>query len=128
MIGFGIFSVYDSRLWFKKDTGVYEAEIIDEVEDELYDNTGGLKTRFFKVYRYEENGKGVVVRAARPMLRISNTVGEKRVILVDKINRRAFEKKDSRLGVIWGIILFVFGVFLIAAMLWIRFNVKGAAV
>ena len=128
MIAFGIFSVYDSRFVFKKGTGVYEAEIIDEVEDELYDNTGGLKTRFFKVYRYEEGGEGVVVRAARPMRRISDTVGEKRAILVDKKNRRAFERKDSRLGAIWGIVLFVFGVLLIAATLWVEFNVEGAAV
>ena len=128
MIVFGVYGMFEASIMFKKGVGVYDAEIIDEVEDELYDNTGGLKTRFFKVYRYEVDGKGVVLRSERAMRRITDTVGRKTVIYVDAKKRRAVEKKDAVLNGIWGAVLFILGVILIALVLWIKLNVEGAAV
>lgn len=94
MLVFSLFYLNDSGLFRGKRMVKHTAEIIDEVEDEIYDNTGGAKTRFFKAYEYEENGEKCVVRSERPMRKITNTVGKSCTIYVDSKNRKAMEKGD----------------------------------
>ncbi len=120
---FGLYILILAKLVHRKNMGKYEAEVIDEVEDEIYDNTGGTKTRFFKVYRYEENGEGFVVRSTRAMRRESGTVGKKVMIYVDKKERAATDKKDMLLQNLWGLCLLVIGI----AIIVITVNLKGAA-
>lgn len=113
LILFGLYDIYESRVIRGKKIEVFEAEIIDEAEDELYDNTGGIKTRFFKVYRFEDNGESVVVRSERPMRRTTDTVGSKVKICVDKKNRKAVEKRDMIFYFVCGILLIALGIFII---------------
>ncbi|MCD8049040.1 MAG: hypothetical protein LUG52_05460 [Clostridia bacterium] len=120
---FGLYTLFVEKLIHRKDMGKYEAEVIDEAEDEIYDNTGGTKTRFFKVYRYEENGEGFVVRSTRAMKRESGTVGQRVVIYVDRKERTATDKKDLLLENLWGLFLLVVGI----AIIVITVNLKGEA-
>lgn len=106
----GIYNIYKSRIIPRKGTGMFEAEIIDEAEDEIYDDTGGIKIRFFKVYRYEENGESFVVRSECPMRKITDTVGKKKVIWVDKKKRKALERKDALFYFLYGILYVVLGI------------------
>jgi hypothetical protein len=117
MILFGIYYIYESQIIRGKRMGVFEAEIIDEAEDELYDNTGGIKTRFFKVYRYEENGEGEVVKSKRPMMKITDTVGKRVVITVDKKNRTAVERKDTIMFFLYGVAMIAIGAFVLCTAL-----------
>lgn len=123
LILFGLYDIYESRIIHGRKFKVYEAEIIDEVEDELYDNTGGIKTRFFKVYCFEEDGENVVVRSERPLRRTTDTVGNKLKICVDTKNRKAVERSDMLFYFICGLLLTVLGIII----LYISFNLGGIA-
>ncbi len=123
LILFGLYDIYESRVIRGKKIEVFEAEIIDEAEDELYDNTGGIKTRFFKVYCFEDNGESVVVRSERPMRRTTDTVGSKVKICVDKKNRKAIEKRDMIFYFMCGILLIALGIFIIC----VSVNLGGIA-
>lgn len=94
LFAFALFYLADSGFFRGKRMMRFEGEIVDEAEDEIFDNTGGVKTRFFKVYEFEEDGEKKVVRSERPMKRIENGVGKKCVIYVDSKNRKAMERKD----------------------------------
>lgn len=113
LVFFGAVDICGSGIFHGKKTKVREAEIIDEAEDEIYDNTGGVKTRIFKVYRYEENGEGVVVRSKRPMRRESGSVGKRCVVSVNEKNRTAVERADSIFYFLCGIILVLLGLFIL---------------
>ena len=128
-IGFIIFS-----LFYLDDTGLfrfgrmkwYNATLIDEVEDEMYDNIGGTKIRFFKAYEFCENGENKVVRSQRPMKRITNKVGNKTKILVDTKSRKAMDKHDVVLYRITAAVLMLIGIGIILGVMYIKLNVKGA--
>ncbi|MBQ6794886.1 MAG: hypothetical protein IJO83_01935 [Clostridia bacterium] len=123
---FGLFYFDDSGLFGFGRRKWYEAELIDEVEDEVYDNIGGTKTRFFKAYEFEEDGEKKVVRSQRPLKRITNKVGRKTKILVDSKSRKAMDKQDVILYRTIAAIFVAVGILLIAGVVYIKLNVKGA--
>ena len=125
-IFFGLFYFDDSGLFGFGRRKWYEAELIDEVEDEVYDNIGGTKTRFFKAYEFEEDGEKKVVRSQRPLKRITNKVGRKTKILVDSKSRKAMDKQDVILYRTIAAIFVAVGILLIAGVVYIKLNVKGA--
>lgn len=97
----------ESGLFRLKRMVKFDAEIIDEVEDEVYDNTGGAKIRFFKAYEFCENGEKKVVRSERPMRKITDTKGKKCILYVDSKNRKALEKADVIRYRVYGLILLI---------------------
>lgn len=123
---FGLFYFGDSGLFGFGRRKWYEAELIDEVEDEVYDNIGGTKTRFFKAYEFEEDGEKKVVRSQRPLKSITNKVGRKTKILVDSKSRKAMDKQDVILYRTIATIFVLLGVLVIAGVVYIKLNVKGA--
>ena len=123
---FGLFYFDDSGLFGFGRRKWYDAELIDEVEDEVYDNIGGTKTRFFKAYEFEEDGEKKVVRSQRPLKRITNKVGRKTKILVDSKSRKAMDKQDVILYRTIAAIFVAVGILLIAGVVYIKLNVKGA--
>ena len=123
---FGLFYFDDSGLFGFGRRKWYDAELIDEVEDEVYDNIGGTKTRFFKAYEFCENGENKVVRSQRPMKRITNKVGNKTKILVDTKSRKAMDKHDVVLYRITAADLMLIGIGIILGVMYIKLNVKGA--
>lgn len=128
-IGFIIFSLFyldDTGLFKGRRMKWYNATLIDEVEDEVYDNIGGTKTRFFKAYEFCENGENKVVRSQRPMKRITNKVGNKTKILVDTKSRKAMDKHDVVLYRITAAVLMLIGIGIILGVMYIKLNVKGA--
>ena len=128
-IGFIVFSWFyfdDSGLFAFGRRKWYDAMLIDEVEDEVYDNIGGTKTRFFKAYEFIEDGEKKVVRSQRPMRRITNKVGRKTKILVDSKSRKAMDKKDVILYRLVAVSLLAIGIGIIAGVIYIKLNVKGA--
>lgn len=128
-IGFIIFSLFyfdDSGLFGFGRRKWYDAVLIDEVEDEVYDNIGGTKTRFFKAYEFEEDGELKVVRSQRPLKRITNKVGKKTKILVDSKSRKAMDKRDVVMYRCVAAMFLLIGVFIIASVVYIKLNVKGA--
>ena len=128
-IGFLIFSLFyldDAGLFKCRKMKCYDAVLIDEVEDEVYDNIGGTKTRFFKAFEFEDNGEMKVVRSQRPMRRITNKVGRKTKIYVDVTSRKAMEKSDVIMYLtVAGVLAFI-GVLILIAVVYIKLNVKGA--
>ena len=128
-IGFIVFSWFyfdDSGLFGFGRRKWFDAVLIDEVEDEVYDNIGGTKTRFFKAYEFIEDGEKKVVRSQRPMRRITNKVGRKTKILVDSKSRKAMDKKDVILYSLVAVSLLAIGIGIIAGVIYIKLNVKGA--
>lgn len=128
-IGFIIFSLFyldDAGLFRFGRMKWYNATLIDEVEDEVYDNIGGTKIRFFKAYEFCENGENKVVRSQRPMKRITNKVGNKTKILVDTKSRKAMDKHDVVLYRITAAVLMLIGIGIILGVMYIKLNVKGA--
>ncbi len=124
---FAVFYLADSGVFGKNKILKFDAEIIDEVEDEVYDNTGGVKTRFFKAYEFEENGEKKVVRSERPMRHIENSVGKKCVIYVDTKNRKAMEKGDIIRYRLFAAFLLCIAVGITVLYLYIKTCVPGAA-
>lgn len=127
MLFFSFFYLADSGLFRGKRMVRFDAEIIDEVEDEIYDNTGGVKVRFFKAYEFEENSEKKVVRSERPMKRITNTVGKKCVIYVDTKNRKAMEKSDILRYRLCASVLILGTVGLIGLYFYLKLFVPGVA-
>lgn len=128
-IGFIVFSLFyldDAGLFRIGKMKSFDAVLIDEVEDEVYDNIGGIKTRFFKAFEFEDDGEKKVVRSARPMKRITNKVGRKTKIYVDVKGRKAMERNDVILYSVIALILALIGVAIILLVGYIRANVKGA--
>lgn len=123
---FGLFYLDDSGLFRIGRVKWYDAVLIDEVEDEVYDNIGGTKTRFFKAYEFEENGEKQVVRSQRPMRQITDKVGRKTKILVDSKSRKAMDKRDVIISRVTAIVLMLIGVAIVAGVVYIKLNVKGA--
>ncbi len=123
---FGLFYFDDSGLFGFGRRKWYDAVLIDEVEDEVYDNIGGTKTRFFKAYEFCEDGEMKVVRSQRPLRRITNRVGRKTKILVDSKSRKAMDKKDVIMYRLIAALLVVIGIAIIASVVYIKLNVKGA--
>ncbi len=123
---FGIFYFDDSGLFGFGRRKWYDAELIDEVEDEVYDNIGGTKTRFFKAYEFEEGGEMKVVRSQRPLKRITNKVGRKTKILVDSKSRKAMDRKDVIIYRLIAALLVIIGIAIITSVVYIKLNVKGA--
>lgn len=124
---FAVFYLADSGLFRRSMTAKFDAQIIDEVEDEVYDNTGGVKRRFFKAYEFEENGEKKVVRSERPMRQIENCVGKRCVIYVDTKNRKAMEKSDIIRYRLFAAILLVLALGIMILYFYIKTNVPGAA-
>lgn len=123
---FGVFYLDDSGLLRLKKAKWFDAVLIDEVEDEIYDNTGNTKVRFFRAYEFEEDGEKKVVRTVRPLRRITNKLGKKCRILIDTKARKAVEKSDViRYGAIAAVLALV-GICIILAVVYIKLNVKGA--
>ena len=128
-IGFIIFSLFyfdDSGLLGFGRRRWFDAVLIDEVEDEVYDNIGGTKIRFFKAYEFEEDGEMKVVRSGRPMKRITNKVGRKTKILVDSKSRKAMDKRDVIMYRAIALLMLLAGVLIICGVIYIKLNVKGA--
>lgn len=123
---FGVFYLADSGLLKRDRMKWFDSVLIDEVEDEVYDNIGGTKTRFFKAFEFEENGEKKVVRSQRPMKRITNKVGKKTKILVDTKNRKAMDKGDVILYRIISIGLIIIGISIIGITIYVKLTVKGA--
>lgn len=131
LLGFGfiIFSLFylaDAGLFKCRKMKCFDAVLIDEVEDEVYDNTGGTKIRFFKTYEFEYQGEKMVVRSQRPMKRITNKVGRKTKIFVDVTSRKAMEKSDVVMYCIISGVLALIGLGILLGTLYIKLNVKGA--
>ncbi len=126
LAAFGVYYLIIEKLIHRKDTRLVEAEVVDEAEADIFDNTGGTKTRFYKVFSFDDNGESAVVRSTRPMRRISDTVGEKVYIYVDVKNRLATEKRDMIKKNILSALMIIFGLFAIALTIWIKLNVEGA--
>lgn len=128
-IGFIVFSLFyldDAGLFKIRKMKAFDAVLIDEVEDEVYDNIGGTKTRFFKAFEFEDEGEKKVVRSQRPMKRVTNKIGKKTRIYVDVKSRKAMEKSDVVLyGVIAGVLALI-GAIILLGVLYIKLNVKGA--
>lgn len=128
-IGFIVFSLFyfaDAGLFRIGKMKAYDAVLIDEVEDEVYDNIGGTKTRFFKAFEFEDEGEMKVVRSQRPMRRITNKVGKKTRIYVDVTSRKAMEKSDVILYFIIALVLALIGVAILLGVWYIKTHVKGA--
>ncbi len=128
-IGFIVFSLFyldDAGLFKCRKMKCFDAVLIDEVEDEVYDNIGGTKTRFFKAFEFEDEGEKKVVRSQRPMRRISNKVGRKTKIYVDVKNRKAMEKSDVIMYSVIAGVLALIGVAILLGVWYIKLNVKGA--
>jgi len=113
---FGIYYLIVEKLIHKKETILTEAEIIDEAEDVLLDNTGGRKVRFFKVYSYNLNGEEVIAKSTRPRIYLTNSVGQKVKIYVDNKNRLATETGDMILKNVLSVLMIVFGVLMILVL------------
>lgn len=128
MVVFAMFYLADSGFFKGKRMVRFDAEIIDEVEDEIYDNTGGVKTRFFKAYEFVQDGEKKVVRSERAMRSITNTVGKKCVIYVDTKNRKAMERKDIIRYRAISAVLILCALGLVGLWLYIRKCVPGAAI
>lgn len=128
-IGFIVFSLFyldDAGLFKCRKMKCFDAVLIDEVEDEVYDNIGGTKTRFFKAFEFEDEGEKKVVRSQRPMRRITNKVGRKTKIYVDVTSRKAMEKSDVIMYSVIACVLALIGVAILLAVWYIKTNVKGA--
>ena len=123
---FGLFYLDDAGLFKMGRMKWYDATLIDEVEEEVYDNLGGTKTRFFKAYEFCEDGENKVVRSQRPMKKITNKVGNKTKILVDTKSRKAMDKRDVIAYRIAAAVMIVIGIAIIAGVIYIKTNVKGA--
>ncbi len=123
---FGVFYLDDSGLFKGKRAKWFDAVLIDEVEDEVMDNTGGAKIRFFKTFEFEEDGELKVVRSQRPMKRITDKKGKKTKILVDVKNRKAMEKNDVILYRAFAALLVLMGALIITGVIYVKLNVKGA--
>lgn len=123
---FGLFYLGDTGLFKPRRMKWYPAVLIDEVEDEVYDNVGGTKVRFFKAYEFEEDGECKVVRSQRPLRKITNRVGKKTQILVDTKKRKALDKSDVVLYRVIASLFIVAGIAIILGVIYIKLNVKGA--
>ncbi len=123
---FGIFYLDDSGLFKGKKMKWYDAVLIDEVEDEVYDNIGGTKIRFFKAYEFEDDGEKKVVRSQRPMKKITNKKGNKTRILVDVKKRLAMDKGDVITYRAIASAMVCVGIGIILLVIYIKLNVKGA--
>ena len=128
LLVFAFFYLYESGMFKPGKVHSYEAVVVDESEDELYDNIGGTKTRFFKVYEYFDGEENRVLKSERPKRRIDSDVGRKCVIYVDSKSRRAMEKKDRNLYRIYAGILILMAVGIIAGCIYIVNNVPGAVI
>lgn len=123
---FGLFYLGDIGFFRPWRMKWYPAVLIDEVEDEVYDNIGGTKVRFFKAYEFEEDGECKVVRSQRPLKRITNRVGCKTKLLVDTKSRKALDKGDVCLYTFIAALLIILGITIILGVIYIKLNVKGA--
>lgn len=108
---FALIYLWESGL-FKK-THKVEATVVDETEDEVYDNTGNTKTRFFKVYEYFDGNENCIAKSERPMKKIDGDVNRKCYIYVDTKNRKAMEKRDIILYRGIAVVLLLVAVFLL---------------
>ena len=118
----------ESGLFNQKRMLKFSAKIIDEVEDEVYDNTGGVKIRFFKAYEFCENGEMKVVRSERPMRRITDTKGKECIIFVDSKNRKAMEKSDVIRYRIYALILTLIALGIIGVYIYLGAFVPNVAI
>lgn len=128
LVFFAVCYLQESGLFRGKRMIRFDAEIIDEVEDEVYDNTGGKMVRFFKAYEFCENGENKVVRSERPMRRITDTVGKKCVIFVDSKNRKAMELSDIRRYRIYAALLILLAIGVVCLYFYLKNYVPGVAV
>ena len=104
----------------------YDAEVVDESEDELYDNIGGTNIRFFKVYEYFDGEENRVLKSERPKRKIDEDIGRKCIIYVNSKTRRAMEKKDVILYRMYGAVLILISLLLIAGCVYIKLTVPEA--
>ncbi|MGM9551933.1 MAG: hypothetical protein ACI3XA_06710 [Clostridia bacterium] len=126
LILFSLFYLEESGLFRMGRTKAFEATVVDESEADVYDNIGGTKTRFFKVYEFFDGQENAVVKSERPQKYINNDVGRKCVIYVDTKNRKAMEKKDIIRYRLYALLLILGGFVIIGVALYIKNNVPGA--
>ncbi len=91
---FAFFYLQESGLFKGKKIKSFKSTVVDEAEDEVYDNIGGVKVRFYKVYEYFDGEENCVVKSERPMRKIDDDTGRHCIIFVDPKSRRAMEKRD----------------------------------
>ena len=126
MVFFAFCYLEEAGTFRLKRMKIFNAQIIDEVEDEIFDNTGNTKVRFFKAYEFEEDGEKKVVRSERPMRRITDTVGKKCEIFVDSKNRKAMEKGDVIRYRIYAVLLIVLALLIAGAVIYLEVCVPEA--
>ncbi len=126
MIIYAGFYLEESGLFRKKRTKIFEATVVDESEADVYDNIGGTKVRFFKVYEYFDGKENAVVKSEMPKKHIDDDVGRKCIIYVDTKNRKALEKKDVIRYRSCAAALIIAGIVLILAMVYVNNYVPGA--
>lgn len=122
----GALYLQDSGLFRPKRIKMFSATVVDESEDELYDNIGGTKTRFFKVYEYFDGEENRVIKSEKPMRSIDGDVGRDCIIYVDSKTRRAMEKKDVVSYRVKGAVMFAVAICIIVCYIYIKNNVPGA--
>lgn len=128
LVIYSVFFLQESGLFRIGRTKKFDAVLIDEVEDEVYDNTGNTYIRFFKAYEYFDGTENCVVRSERPMRRITDKVGRKCVIYVDTKNRKAMEMSDIVLYRVKAVILIALALFLVGLYFYLKNNVKGVSI
>ena len=118
--------LWDSGMFRK--TKKFDATVVDESEDEVFDNTGGVKIRFYKVYEYFNGEENIIVKSERPMKKIDDDVNRKCVIYVDVKNRKAMEKKDIVRYRLYAMILILLALGIFALMAYVKIHIQGALV
>lgn len=121
---FAFFYLQESGLFKKKV--MFDATVVDESEDELYDNLGGVKVRFYKVYEYFDGQENCIVKSERPMKKIDDDTGRGCRILVDEKNRKAMEVRDVIRYRVYALILAMIATTIIVGVWWIVNFVPGA--
>ena len=121
---FAIVYLWESGLFNK--TKKFDATVVDETEDEVYDNTGGTKIRFYKVYEYFDDRGNAVVRSNRPMKKIDDDTGRKCIIYVEEKNRKAMEKRDVVRYRIYSAALILASFLIFGVVVYVRCNILGA--
>ena len=120
------FYFFESGLFRRGKIKKYDAVVVDETEDELYDNIGGTNIRFFKVYEYFDGEENRVLKSERPKRKIDEDTGRKCIIYVNSKTRRAMEKKDVILYRTYGSILILLALLLIVGCVYIKLTVPEA--
>lgn len=121
---FAVIYLWESGLFKKMKK--FDSVVVDETEDEVYDNTGGVKIRFYKVYEYFDGAENAVVKSLRPMRKIDDDTGRKCIVYVDSKNRKAMEKRDVIRYRVYAAVLILAALGILAVVGYVNGYIQGA--